>query len=223
MIYIALIIALFLHNLAPMDVAWAIGWNVQNIVIAVLSAILWHKHNNSVCAVLSLFCGISAVTQWFGVNLSGHYMLLISVGALFVVWGIKQATIFKLESDPISTDTYMYGLSPVDNIPAKINVLRPSVWAEYGSRVIRAGDYVYFVHRGKFKKSPIADLSKTNLKLYTWIDSGVKLNPSDSSVLDNKLKERFIIFVNDCSSLHVSRSLGYILLSRFLNKVCRNG
>lgn len=223
MIYLVLIAAQFAFNLAPPDIAWSVGWNMHNITIAVLSAILWMNTRNSLTAILSMFCAVAAIGQWFGLTLDAHYNLAFVLSLFFLIWAVKQAIIPRLKSDPISHETYMYGLGPVDSLSGMINVLRPRTWAEYGSRVVRAGDDIYLCHRGSFKKKKIADLSKSKLELYTWVDTNVKINQKDSSILDNKLNERFIILTNDCSSLRVSRSLGYTLVKRFLDKVLRYG
>lgn len=223
MIYAFLIALQFLYIPFPNGLDWAVGWNVQSITIAALCGVIWHRGGHSAVAVLGLYSALTAILQWFGVTLESWFVLAAVISGMFALWSVKQIALIQIKSDPITETNYMYGLAPVHNIFGRLNILRPSVFIEYGGRVVRAGDDIYLVHRGKFKKHKISSLDEEKLDLYKWVDTGVKINPKDSLDLDNKLKDKFDILTNDCSSLRVSRSLGYTLLYRFCSKVLDYG
>lgn len=215
MIYIVLIAAQFVFYAFPPDLAWAVGWNVQSMTIAALSAVIWHKGGNSSVAVLGLFSAITAICQWFGITLESHYAVAWAISALFAVWAVKQVALINVKPDKFTDKRYMYGISGVDRLWQRLNVLRPKTIGNYGGQIIIAGDKVFFAHRGIFKSLP---LEKFDVSKHKLVDSGVLLNEETTKKLEYKVGKSFIPIIRDCSSLNVGPKLGYILLRRFFKR-----
>lgn len=216
MIYAVLIALQFMFLAFPVDMAWAIGWNVQSITIAALCGVIWHRGGHSAVAVLGLYSALTAILQWFGVTLESWFVLAAVISGMFALWSIKQVALMQIKSDPITETNYMYGLAPVHNNYGRFNILRPFVIAEYGGQAVRAGEHIYIAHRGKFKRVHLSELDNTKLDLYKWVDTGIEINNKDSKKLDDLLNDDFNVLYYNCSRLNVGVSLTYIMIIRFL-------
>ena len=201
---------------------WFAAWVFHDLSIICLCAIAWPNVRNgnaqAMIAILGLYVSLSTVTNLSGVYLDQGFWPLIMAFMAFCVWMIKTAFLFKPKSDDFSDKTYMYALAPVKNVLQAGNVLRFGTCALYGGRVLVAGENSYFVHKRRFtkKKTELLDLSE-----YVFVDTGIDINKEDDNILAERIGEKAIPLINDCSTLSLNKTLGYCLMERAINKFKR--
>ena len=220
-IALVIFLSLFAHIfIDDYGLSWAVGWNIQVLVISFMSFVCWSgvrttdQVARSVYLLICVYMSLSAIMQWVGIYLETEYIPVLLFAVSGFIWGLKQFLITKAVSDPISYDNYCYGLARVtEKKMTMLNLLRLGTIGLYGGRVVIAGSDVYLIHKGKFKKFDLKHIDISNI---TIIDTGQKFDDTITSCLNKKLGKRAIPLIRDCASLNCGPSLGYLLVRRVL-------
>lgn len=146
-----------------------------------------------------------------GVTLADDLPLYAPLVAMFALWAIKTSLLRRLKSEPLDKTRYMYALSPISGPGGVVNILRPTALAVFGGRAVIAGDYIYCVHKGVFKK---LRLSLVDIRGYTLINSNEALNASTTARLDSIVGSQCIPLVYDCAQLRSNFRLETVLFRR---------